>query len=149
MYTATTKIYKNKHKSKGVEPINIITCKKVYEWVCVCVSFWTAKQVQMLLRAVGGTRADHDKNYNTHVRSHWLKADFMGNCLLRSQHTYYKQLRTLVTVMLPKLEKTALLGKGNQIFFTSLIQTSRYVVSTFLVTKSWLVGTYSYFGLGS
>ena len=31
------------------------------------------------LQAVGGTRADHDKNYNTHVRSHWLKADFMGN----------------------------------------------------------------------
>ena len=30
-YAATTKIYKNKHKSKGVEPINIITCKKVYE----------------------------------------------------------------------------------------------------------------------
>ena len=28
---------------------------------------------------VGGTRADHDKNYNTHVWSHWLKADFMGN----------------------------------------------------------------------
>ena len=28
---------------------------------------------------MGGTRADHDKNYNTHVWSHWLKADFMGN----------------------------------------------------------------------
>ena len=92
---------------------------------CVCVSFWTAKQVQMLLLAVGGTRADHDKNYNTHVRSHWLKADFMGNCLLRSQHTYLQATANPCHGYASQTWEDSF-GKGNRILFTSLIQTSKY-----------------------
>ena len=42
---------------------------------------------------MGGTRADHDKNYNTHVWSHWLKADFMGNWALVTVFCKTKKIR--------------------------------------------------------